>query len=273
MRVLIIGAGRMGTAMLNAYKKALKSKKKITFEIVEKDKNKLVVLKKVYPSYKFHKEIPNRWNGTILLLAVKPQIFLDVAKEILEKKVKMNFIVSVMAGINTLTIKKNIKGSSEIIRAMPNKGSEIMMGVTAIYSKNKLTKYKKKIIGNLFSPLGHCIWIRKESFMDAVTAISGSGPAYIFLFINTLIDIAKSYGFSNKVAREMVIFTATGALELVKQKSDIIELIEDVKSPGGTTEAAMKVLEEKKGINFFKILNNALNAAKNKSAEISNGVN
>ena len=259
--------------MMSAYEKQLNTKKDISVEIVEKNKKKLKTLKKKYKNYTFYSEIPIQWNGAVLILAIKPQVFKNVSAEIIIKKLKTNSVVSIMAGINTKTLKNNLKFPTHIIRAMPNKASEVMMGVTCIYSKTILTNYKKKLINKLFLPLGKCIWIKKELLMDAVTAISGSGPAYFYLYIYSLIKVAKSLGFKNNLARELVISTATGSLELVKSNANLLNLIEDVKSPGGTTEAALKILEKKDGENFINILEKAVNAAKNKSLEISKRIN
>ena len=90
MRVLIIGAGRMGTAMMSAYEKQLNTKKDISVEIVEKNKKKLKTLKKKYKNYTFYSEIPIQWNGAVLILAIKPQVFKNVSAEIIIKKLKTN---------------------------------------------------------------------------------------------------------------------------------------------------------------------------------------
>ncbi len=263
----------MGSAMLSAYKAKIKIKKNFSFEVVEKDIKKTRILKKKHPSFTFYNEMPSNWNGTTCILAVKPQIFNLVSIEMKEKKIRAKYLISIMAGISTLTLKKRISFSAEIIRAMPNKSSEIMMGVTCLYSKNNLSNYKRNNINKLFNPLGNYFWIRKETLMDAVTAISGSGPAYFFLFINALIKIAKGYGFKDNIARELVIKTASGALEMTKSKSNILKLIEEVKSPGGTTEAALNILEKKGGESFLNILQKAVNAAKDRSVVISKRIN
>ena len=234
----------MGASMLTAYQKEKKSISSFSLEIVEKDKERLKILKRKFIKYKFYNELPNKWQGNVIVIAVKPQSFKKVALDLSTEKVKSDCIVSIMAGISLETLKKQIASSCDLIRAMPNKGSEVMLGVTCIYSKGKITNYKKNIVSKLFKPLGKFYWIKDEALMDPVTAIAGSGPAYFFLFILNLIEIAKELGFNNALARELVFNTALGSIQIALKNKNLTNLIDEVKSPGGTTEAALEILEK-----------------------------
>lgn len=263
----------MGTSMLTAYQKQKKSIGHFPLEIVEKNKHKLKILKKKFAKNKFFNTLPNEWQGNVIVIAVKPQSFKKVALDIITKKVKSECVVSIMAGVSVETLKKQIVFSCDIIRAMPNKGSEVLLGATCIYSKGKITNYKKNIVNKLFKPLGKTYWIKDEALMDPVTAIAGSGPAYFFLFILNLIEIAKELGFTNNLAKELVFNTALGSIHIALKNKNLTKLINDVKSPGGTTEAALEILEKKKSSNLYNILKKAVSSANTKAIQISKSIN
>ena len=203
-----------------------------------------------------------------VLLAVKPQL----AKEVLTnlKKIMINdiFIISIVAG-KKISFYKNILGSAtSIIRAMPNTPASCGKGVTAILPCKKTTSINIDIAKSLFSSVGIAIILKSESKMDIVTAISGSGPAYVFLFIEELIKSAVDFGLDKKTATVLVKQTLLGSSYLAscsEQTPDVLR--QNVTSPGGTTEAALKVLN--KNNSFYKLLNKAVNAALQKSIKLS----
>ena len=154
---------------------------------------------------------------------------------------------------------------------MPNLAVKLNLGVSCIYHSKRNGQKNKKKINSLFSVLGSTIYIKEEKLLEAVTAISGSGPAYFFLFLLVFEDIAKDLGFSNKVSKDIVFATILGAVELAKKESNTKSLIKSVSSKGGTTEAALKVLE-KSNAGLYTLMRKAIYAAKDRANEISKSI-
>ena len=150
---------------------------------------------------------------------------------------------------------------------MPNIAAGVGKGVTGVFSKKSAKSSYKKKIEKLLTSLGWVYWLKNEKLFDPLTAISGSGPAYIFLFIQIMKNASMNLGFSDKVAHQLVLKTFKGTLEILKNNSNLEKLIQDVASPGGTTEAALEVLRKNKP-SLMVILNKAILAAKNKSKKL-----
>ena len=173
-----------------------------------------------------------------------------------------------MAGIKIKTISASLKIKTDIIRVMPNLASELGLGVNCIYyNKNINQRYLKKI-KNLLKELGNVYKVKNERLIDAVTAISGSGPAYFFLFLLVFESIAKEIGFNKAESRNLILDTAKGSLELVKNEVNIRTLINSVTSKGGTTEAALEVLE-KKNKGLYDLMKKAINSADKRAQNLS----
>jgi len=206
-------------------------------------------------------------NINTILLAVKPQIIKQVLidlKKIINNRVSL---ISIVAGKNVKFYEENL-GIKNIIRAMPNTPARISKGVTAIYAKTNVLKKYKKESEKLFLAVGETLWLKKESDMDIVTAISGSGPAYVFKFIESMIDSAIKAGLNLKVAEKLVKHTLLGSSILANESIySPKKLREEVTSPGGTTEAAIKVLE--KNNQFEKVINLAVKSAIERSIILS----
>ena len=267
MKILIIGAGKMGEAVLKRWLQNNSEFKK-EIGVVEINNKKRNTLKKKYADVEFNKEIPDFWTGYLLLFAIKPQTFLDVAKEINSKKITTKIVLSIMAGVTLRSLKKRIHCKATFFRAMPNLASNIGMGVTGVFSrKPTIPKYKKKV-EQLLNSLGWVYWIKSEKLFDPLTAISGSGPAYVFLFLQIMINSAKNFGFSDKTSKQLVLKTIKGATEVLENNNNNIDaLISDVASPGGTTEAALKILT-KNNTNLMIILNKAILEAYKRSKKL-----
>ena len=266
MKILVIGAGKMGEAIVKSWLlKNTKSKKKIT--IIDTSNKRRNILKKNYPGIEVRKEIPLLWKGDLTLSAVKPQSFLDISTVINSKKINSKMFLSIMAGVNLDSIEKFINLKTVFFRAMPNLAAGIGQGVTGVYAKAPVKEvYKKKML-KLLSSLGWVYWLKKEKFFNPLTAISGSGPAYIFLFVQIMINSSKKLGFSEKVSTQLVLQTIKGAIGILEKDNNIETLIKDVASPGGTTEAALEILTKKKP-NLMAILNKAILAANERSKSL-----
>ncbi len=204
----------------------------------------------------------------ILVLALKPQIFVNVAEKIsATHKKNDSIVVSVAAGIALDTLKSIFGTTSKLCRVMPNQPCLIGRGVSALIASN-LNEDEKALASYLFDSVGKSIWIENEDWMHTVTAISGSGPAYFYHMMELLTESAKSAGIPEEIAQELVIQTAIGSSQLALNSSDDFETLrKKVMSPGGTTEAAFDSLEKN---NILSIWQEAINAATQRSIELGN---
>lgn len=206
----------------------------------------------------------------ILVLSVKPQNMADVLKEIKGSVKKNLLIVSIAAGVTTKKIQK-VLGNVAVVRVMPNTPALIGQGAAAIYATKK-AKGKAKATMRIFSAVGLAVEVSDEKLLDAVTAVSGSGPAYFFLLMEEMLKTAQKLGLKKELAQILVLQTAKGAGLLAVeafingQTPDILRKL--VTSPGGTTEAALKVFSK---YDFEKTVYDALKAAADRSEELSGG--
>jgi len=201
-------------------------------------------------------------------LSIKPQNMDDVLGEIKDSVKVETLVISIAAGITTAKI-AGILGDLSIIRVMPNTPALVAEGASALYARSASESSMKMAVG-LFASVGKAVVVDKEELIDAVTAVSGSGPAYFFLLAEEMIKAGQKLGLSSDTAKELVLQTAKGAA-LLAQQADAngerpAELRKKVTSPGGTTEAALKVFAEKQ---FGELVTEALTAACNRSKELS----
>ncbi len=179
----------------------------------------------------------------LIVLAVKPQNTEQLYPTIKPFLKKDQIILSIMAGVTLDTI-ENALNCAKIVRAMPNLPAQVGMGMTAFTAREALTRNELIEVQNLLSTTGRAIYFEKEEMIDAATAVSGSGPAYVFYFMKSMIAGAMKLGFSESQAELLVWQTFTGAIYLHnKNPLTCDEWIKRVSSKGGTTEAAIKVFE------------------------------
>ena len=260
----IIGTGNMGEAVLSG---VLKKKLFISTEIsaIEIDSDKRKLIKKQY-GITCSNNFSLIKSSKRLLLAVKPQNIDSLLKEIDKYLSRETLILSIAAGKTINDIKKNLTKELPIIRIMPNTPALVGLGVSGICFNDKVTSKQKKDAVKIFKSIGKVL-IFSEDKMNNVTAVSGSGPAYVFYFAEALLESAESLGFSKKEAEELVYGTIEGALLLIKKTSSSPSLLrEKVTSKGGTTEAALNILDKNKVKNIFK---KAIHAAKNRGSQLS----
>lgn len=260
----VIGCGFMATSILRGVVLSdfLREKKIIVSDVSEENLDKIDYLGvRTTTDNKFVAE-----NSEYLLFAVKPQNFDEVVKSLdgfVPEKV-----ISVMAGVKKSAIKNALGvGLIKVARCMPNLPCSIGSGTVGIdmIDFNKSTD-DTDFISNIFNSLGTIISI-DESKMDAVTGISGSGPAYVFMFIDSLIDAGVKQGLTKNEAKILAVKTILGSAEMVdREEQSIDELIMRVCSKGGTTLEAVKVFENK---NFRGIVNEAVDACVKRAKELS----
>jgi pyrroline-5-carboxylate reductase len=202
-----------------------------------------------------------------LLICVKPQSVKQMLDEIAHKIQDNSLVISIAAGITTVSLSKRLS-NCQIIRVMPNTPAMVGEGAAALFSANA-TKESVEHTLKLFSAVGRAVLVDKEELIDAVTAISGSGPAYFFLLMEQMIEAAVKLGLERKTAVELVLQTAKGAAMLAEAQHPAqspSELRKKVTSPGGTTEAALNIFAEHQ---FGLLVQKALTAARDRSRQLA----
>ena len=207
-------------------------------------------------------------QAEILVFAVKPQILKKVCVK-LSHIIQDNkpLIMSIAAGSKIKDIESWLGGKLNVVRVMPNQPALIDQGISALVSNEKTSHKNRLLAEKVMSSVGHAVWLNDESQMDAVTAVSGTGPSYFYLLIDTMINVAIELGIDPKIARTLALETARGATALAAtEKESMSSLIERVKSPGGTTEAAFKYLDN---MDARRIFSEAILKAAERSTELS----
>lgn len=213
----------------------------------------------------FAEALPALAGAGTLVLAVKPQNLREVASALprLSSDVR---VISVAAGIRTDSLSRWLRGHANIVRAMPNTPALVRQGAAGLYAMAGVTAEDRLHAQSLLRAVGSVIWVENESELDAVTAVSGSGPAYVFYFMEAMLKAALSLGMNEAAARLLVQDTVAGAAQLVKSGSEGPEALRcKVTSPGGTTEAAIAVFDRER---LESIVIQAVQAASSRSCEL-----
>ena len=209
-------------------------------------------------------------DADIVVLAVKPQVMKDVALMVAkaaEQSSKQPLFVSIAAGINLYSLQQWLGKDQAIVRCMPNTPSLIQLGATGLFANEQTSIVQKNLAETVLKAAGIVQWVQSEAEIDAVTAVSGSGPAYYFLLMEAMIDAGIELGLSRETASELTVQTAIGAAQMAKESDvDVAELRRRVTSPGGTTEEAINTFE---GAHLRDIVKAALNAANRRSGELA----
>ncbi len=262
-KIGFIGIGNMGQAIINGLLASnLIDKNDIIAYDCDSKKRDIVEKKGIKIAGSSNDLIS---KADIIILAVKPQIIGNVLNEIKMEMKKSQTIISIAAGITIKYIENLLGDKIPVMRVMPNTPALVKEGMTAICRGKFATGKDEKIAEKIFSSVGKTIKIR-ESLMDAVTGLSGSGPAYIFFIIEALIEAGKQVGLSKSDAEILTKQTLLGAAKMVIETGeDAAVLRRKVTSPGGTTEAALNYLNKEK---FTQILIEAVKVATKKSKEL-----
>ena len=239
MKILVIGGGNMGMTYAQSFLRAHISSKE-DLMILEKSEEKATQLRQKDIGTIYGKPDECIHKANLIILAVKPQDCAEVFKTIQPFTDKQQVFLSIMAGVKMQTISEALQ-AKKIIRAMPNLPAQIGMGMTAFTSSDEVTRIELVMVQNLLNTTGKTIYVDNENAIDATTAISGSGPAYVFYFMDAMIEAAKEMGFSESESALLVRQTFKGAVDLFsKNNFSCQEWIDMVSSKGGTTEAAIK---------------------------------
>jgi pyrroline-5-carboxylate reductase len=268
-----IGAGNMAEALINGL---IASGKVSAARIVVSDssRERLVHIAGKYGVTVHNRNYEAAAASDIIVLAVKPRdmeaVVNDMAMEVTPEKL----VITVAAGVTIDSIKRwlasgGMTGKAVVVRAMPNTPSLIGEGAIGIAPSEEAGRWELDLAESLLGATGKVVVMADESLMDAVTGLSGSGPAYVFIFIKALVDAGVSLGMDPKDAKTLAIQTTLGAARLAeKSEKDLQALIDMVTSPGGTTIEGLKKLKEGR---FCDIVFDAVRAATERSKELSKG--
>jgi pyrroline-5-carboxylate reductase len=207
-------------------------------------------------------------QAEIVLLAVKPQVMEAVCHELAPSLSHGPLIISIAAGITTERLKAWL-GTEKLVRVMPNTPALVQVGAAGLYAGEGVDSNHRQLAETIVRSAGIALWFEDESQLDAVTAVSGSGPAYFFLLMESMMATARKLGLEDDSARKLVLQTALGAARLALQSEDDPAVLRrKVTSPGGTTAAAIQIFEE---AGFASLVESALTAARDRSVELSGG--
>ena len=264
MKILIVGSGNMG----KTYARSFLSSRVITEHdlfILDKSREQTSGLTEVRTGNIHTKPGMFVSEADIVILAVKPQDFVSLAEQIRPFIKQRQVVLSIMAGIKIDSIHNQL-GSNRIVRCMPNLPAQIGMGMTVFTSSSAIEKKELFVVQNLINTTGKSVYVEDEHMIDAATAISGSGPAYVYYFMEAMIQSAIKMGFSPSEAELLVNQTFMGAVHLHNQNElTCQEWINRVASKGGTTEAAIKVFGENAISDKISL---GLSAALNRATEL-----
>ena len=205
----------------------------------------------------------------VIVLAVKPQIMGVVCQALTDSGVDCSnkLVISIAAGISVKRLQSLLGENTPVIRTMPNTPSLLQKGMAGLFASQQVDTANKIFAAQLMQAVGEMMWVEKESMIDAVTATSGSGPAYFFLFMEAMHAKAKQMGFNDEQAKQLVLQTALGSAEMVAKNEaiSIATLRENVTSKGGTTAAALDTFNE---LGLTETVAKAMQAAADRGAEM-----
>lgn len=238
MRITFIGGGNMASALIGGMlKRGAQASDIAVVELLAEGRERLV---RDFGVRAIGSLDAQAADCDLLVLSVKPQQMREVCAGI-APHMKRQTVLSIAAGLRAADIGRWLGGHTRMVRAMPNTPALIGQGVTGLYADASLGAAERAQAEQVLSAVGSVVWVDDETLIDAVTAVSGSGPAYVFYFIEALVRGGEALGLSADQARELAIATFTGASALAAQSPESpATLRERVTSKGGTTEAALK---------------------------------
>ena len=264
--LIVLGGGKMGSALVKGLlaKKCLAQDKLV---LVEQDSSRLDALRndEDFGNVTMFTHLEQTTNLDIMLLAVKPQQVIPAINACKSLITANTLVISLAAGVTLSSLSAALPAGQPVIRAMPNSGALLRQGVTALSPGNSINKEQMELAFEMFGAVGICVEV-PEGQMDAVTALSGSGPAYVAVFAEALIDAGVAEGLNRETATTLALGTIQGISNMMIQSKLHPALLKDmVTSPAGTTIAALNVLES---AGFRGTVMNAVKAAAQRSREL-----
>lgn len=265
--VAIIGGGQMARALIGGW--CARGARAATIAVADPSAEQREWLATAFPGLRLVSDNAAAASGAdVWLLAVKPQLLAGVVRALAPlAAARRPLVISIAAGIRAVDISRWLGPGPTVIRAMPNRPALVGAGVSALYAPAEVGEAARRTAGTLLEAVGSIVWVAKESDLDTVTAVSGSGPAYFFLLMELLEAAAIAEGLPPAVARQLAAGTATGAARLAAESGDDpATLRAQVTSKGGTTAAALAVFES---ADLRAIVARAVAAAAQRSRELA----
>ena len=265
IRLAFIGSGNMANCIIGGLIKNGYPRDKITAS--DPNPNALNVLKEQFDINTSTDNVESCQWAQIVILAVKPQIMKPVARGIAPALTHKPLVISIAAGINSQQLQQWLGSDVPVIRVMPNTPALVQMGATGIYATTAVSRQQYDQAKAIFNTIGCTAHIEEESLIDAVTAVSGSGPAYFFLLMEAMVEAGVKQGLTRSTAESLTIQTALGAAELAKtSENSVAQLRRQVTSPGGTTEQAILYFQKS---NFEQTVSGAMDACVERSRQLA----
>ena len=264
--LLLVGCGKMGGALLQGWLRQGADPADILVVEPMADPQRVLAA----PGVKMLAEpeqLPADLEPAVVILAVKPQTMDEVASRYGRFAAPDTVFMSIAAGTKIAYFEQHFGGDAAIVRVMPNTPAAVERGMSVLCANARVSAAQRETCTNLMAAVGETAWIEDEALMDAVTAVSGSGPAYVFLLIECLAQAGVEAGLSEELAAQLAAATVSGAGELARQSAEMpSQLRINVTSPGGTTQAALDVLMADDGL--APLLRRAVDAAARRSREL-----
>lgn len=266
--ITFIGAGNMTRSLVAGL---IQDSTDMQIRVSDPDAQQLAAIHQCSPDIEGFSDNLSAIEGVdIVVLAVKPQILQPVCESICASVQEQKpLIISIAAGVTLSSMSQWLGGDIAGVRCMPNTPALVQAGATGLYANAKVCDEQKSLAEMVMRSVGITIWLEDEAKLDAVTAVSGSGPAYFFLFMEAMQTAAKELGLDEQQARLLVLQTALGSAKLAIESDDDVALLrQKVTSKGGTTAAALEVLNDK---HVPEIVAQAMSAAAQRAKELAKG--
>ena len=264
-KIALLGVGNMGGAMLRGWIDEEIAGKRIT--VIDPNPNGNTQAFMVANKITHISSLDEMLDADILILALKPQIMLSALGEIADKISENTVLVSVAAGITIAGLAEKFP-NNPIVRSMPNTPSQVREGVTVCVGNDKVSDVQNSWVSELLSAIGLVEWVDDEALIDAVTGVSGSGPAYVFNMVEAMAAAGVAAGLPADLSMRLARQTVVGAASLLQNsKLPASELRVNVTSPNGTTAAALEVLMGDEGLE--PVMTKAVQAATDRSKELA----
>ena len=240
MKIAFVGGGNMATALIAGMAQGGGTQ----VHVVDPNPEALARLAAHYGATTAGKIDAEVAGVDVIVLAVKPQQMREVAGALAPQLGKGPLVLSIAAGIRGSDLSRWLNGYGAIVRAMPNTPALIKQGITGLVALAGVSAEQRSAADEVLRAVGQTVWLDDESLIDPVTAVSGSGPAYVFYFLEAMVAAAQEMGLSAEQGRELALATFSGATELAAQSDESLDVLRQrVTSKGGTTHAAITSME------------------------------
>ena len=264
-KLLLVGCGKMGSALLQGWLNA--GLEAAQFYVQEPNPDAALADLGVHLNVDIG--ALQEAAPSVIILAIKPQLAVDILPSIALLAAPETLVISLMAGVSINTMSDLLGGEAAFVRTMPNTPAAIGAGMTALYASSGTQEDQKAAAEALLAAVGQTVWLDAEKVLDAVTAISGSGPAYLFHMVEALAAAGVNLGLQQDMAAQLAMQTIIGSASMLREdEADPRQLRVNVTSPGGTTEAALDVLMGDTG-GLVDLMRRATQAAATRAGELA----